>query len=63
MKEKLYEVTVEVSFTKRYYIHAPTEEKARDTYFMEGFTSKLYETDEDRTIIQVAETELKKTGN
>jgi hypothetical protein len=27
MKEKLYEVTVEVSFTKRYYIHAPTEEK------------------------------------
>ena len=34
MKEKLYEVTVEVSFTKRYYIHAPTEEKARDTYFI-----------------------------
>lgn len=50
---KLFEVTVETTYTKKYYIDCTTEEEAREKYYLEGNTSALYETQKDRKIIDV----------
>lgn len=57
----MYEIVVEVTKTKKYYIKAEDVEKAQDNYLMDGHSSPLYETDKDRTIIDVSEV-VKKNG-
>tara|TARA_R100001460_G_scaffold11351_4_gene26626 strand:+ start:188 stop:379 length:192 start_codon:yes stop_codon:yes gene_type:complete len=57
----MYEIVVEITKTKKYYIKAEDVEEAQDNYLMDGHTSALYETDKDRTIIDVSEV-VKKNG-
>lgn len=57
----MYEIVVEVTKTKKYYIKAKDVEEAQDNYLMDGHSSPLYETDKDRTIIDVSEV-VKKNG-
>lgn len=51
----MYEVVVEITKTKKYYVQAKDVEEAQDKYLIEGHTSTLYETDRDRTIVDVSE--------
>jgi len=51
----MYEVVVEITKTKKYYVKAEDVEEAQDKYLIEGHTSALYETDKDRTIVDVSE--------
>lgn len=57
----MYEIIVEITKTKKYYIKAEDIGKAQANYLMDGHTSALYETDKDRTIIDVTEV-VKKNG-
>ena len=57
----MYEIVVEITKTKKYYIKAEDVEEAQDNYLMDGHTSPLYETDKDRTIVDVSEV-VKKNG-
>jgi len=57
----MYEVVVEVTKTKKYYIKAKDVEEAQDTYLLDGYSSPLYEKGIDRTIVDVSEV-LKKNG-
>ena len=58
----MYEITVEVRKTKRYFINAKDLEEAQEKYLVDGHTSHLYESDIDRQIIDVAEV-VKKNGD
>jgi len=51
----MYEVVVEITKTKKYYVQAKNIEEAQETYSIDGLTSPMYETDKDRTIIDVSE--------
>jgi len=51
----MYEIVVEVTKTKKYYVQAKDIEEAQETYLIDGLTSPMYETDKDRTIIDVSE--------
>jgi hypothetical protein len=51
----MYEIVVEVTKTKKYYVNAKDLQEAQDVYLLEGHTSPLYETDTDRTIVDVSE--------
>jgi len=51
----MYEIVVEVTKTKKYYVRAKDIEEAQETYLIDGLTSPMYETDKDRTIIDVSE--------
>ena len=51
----MYEVVVEITKTKKYYVNAKDLTEAQDKYLIEGHTSPLYETDIDRTIVDVSE--------
>jgi len=51
----MYEILVEVTKTKKYYVQAKDIEEAQETYLIDGLTSPMYETDKDRTIIDVSE--------
>jgi len=57
----MYEIVVEVTKTKKYYVNAKDLSEAQDIYLIEGHTSPLYETDKDRTIVDVSEV-VKKNG-
>lgn len=57
----MYEVVVEITKTKKYYVNAKDLAEAQDIYFVDGHTSPLYETDTDRTIVDVIEL-VKKNG-
>jgi len=56
----MYEIVVEVTQTKKYYVNAKDLQEAQDVYLLEGHTSPLYETDKDRTIVNVIEIVNKK---
>jgi hypothetical protein len=56
----MYEIVVEVTKTKKYYVNAKDLQEAQDVYLLEGHTSPLYETDKDRTIVDVSEIVNKK---
>ena len=56
----MYEIVVEVTQTKKYYVNAKDLQEAQDIYLLEGHTSPLYETDKDRTIVNVIEIVNKK---
>jgi hypothetical protein len=56
----MYEIVVEVTQTKKYYVNAKDLQEAQDVYLLEGHTSPLYETDKDRTIVDVSEIVNKK---
>ena len=51
----MYEIVVEVTKTKKYYVRAKDIEEAQEAYLIDGLTSPMYETDKDRTIIDVSE--------
>ena len=51
----MYEIVVNITKTKKYYVQAEDVEQAQETYLTEGLTSTLYETDVDRTIADVTE--------
>ena len=57
----MYEVVVEETKTKKYYIKAKDVEEAQDTSLLDGHSSPLYEKGIDRTIVDVSEV-LKKNG-
>ena len=57
----MYEVVVEITKTKKYYVNAKDLAEAQDIYLIEGHTSPLYETDTDKTIVDVTEL-VKKNG-
>ena len=50
-----YLVTVELKYTKSYYVDAGTEEEAKEKYLLDGLTSTLYETEIDKKVINVEE--------
>ena len=52
MKNK-YVVRVNITYTKKYYVVAESEQEARETYLLEGTTSILNETERDRQVISV----------
>lgn len=56
----MYEIVVEVTKTKKYYVNAKDLQEAQENYLIEGHTSPLYETDKDRTIVDVSEIVNKK---
>lgn len=56
----MYEIVVEVTKTKKYYVNAKDLAEAQENYLIEGHTSPLYETDKDRTIVDVSEIVNKK---
>lgn len=51
----MYEIVVEVTKTKKYYIKAKDVEEAQNNYLMDGYSSPLYEKGIDRTIVDVSE--------
>jgi len=57
----MYEIIVEVTKTKKYYVNAKDLAEAQDIYLIDGHTSPFYETDKDRTIVDVSEV-VKKNG-
>tara|TARA_S200002703_G_scaffold67301_1_gene58516 strand:+ start:7650 stop:7841 length:192 start_codon:yes stop_codon:yes gene_type:complete len=57
----MYEVVVEITKTKKYYVNAKNLAEAQDIYLIDGHTSPLYETDTDKTIVDVTEL-VKKNG-
>ncbi len=57
----MYEVVVEITYSKKYYVKAKDIEEAQDNYLLEGHTSPLYDTTIDRTIMDVNEI-VKKNG-
>ena len=57
----MYEVVVEITKTKKYYVNAKDLAEAQDIYLIDGHTSPLYETDTEKTIVDVTEL-VKKNG-
>ena len=51
--ENKYVVRVNITYTKKYYVVAESEQEARETYLLEGTTSILNETERDREVISV----------
>ena len=49
----MFEVKVEIKYTKKYYVHALNEEHASEKYLTDGLSSYLYETELDRKVLDV----------
>lgn len=49
----MFEVKIEIKYTKKYYVHAMNEEQASEKYLTDGLSSSLYETEIDRKVLDV----------
>jgi hypothetical protein len=52
MKNK-YVVRVNITYTKKYYVVAESEQEAEETYLINGISSNLNETEIDREVLSV----------
>ena len=51
--ENKYVVRVNITYTKKYYVVAESEQEAEETYLINGISSNLNETEIDREILSV----------
>jgi len=51
--ENKYIVRVNVTYTKKYYVVAESEQEAEETYLINGVSSNLNETEIDREVLSV----------
>jgi|TARA_X000001316_G_C919039_1_gene33135 hypothetical protein len=51
--ENKYVVRVNITYTKKYYVVAESEQEAEETYLINGISSNLNETEIDREVLSV----------